>query len=680
MKIGYLPHIDGLRAIAVISVLLFHVDVSFLSGGYVGVDIFFVISGYLITNILIKELENTGRISFKQFYLRRFRRLMPAYFAMACVTTVFAALLFSPGLFQSYGSSLVASLFSVSNVYFWLQADYFDTANHLKPLLHTWSLSVEEQFYLFWPLTLLALYKFAHKKWMLPLLLLMIVVSLQLNIMFQDGSVGILGHTLNTYIENGRSTIFYNLPFRVFEFAIGAILVLIPFKTKTHILHDIFCVLGLGLITYSFVYFTEETMFPSFNALIPAIGTGLVIYSGGQCRFHLLFTNKLMLFIGVISYSLYLVHWPIVVFYKYLLLGQELTVLDQVYILAASVVLGYLSYRYIETPFRKPIKRDDLQGNFLQKNTSLVGVTVFVGLFITGLHVYKSMGWPWRVNNGIKVNYSGNAKDFHKEFYGGAGYPGQEPIVSNNTIDIVLIGDSHGRHYAHGIDTVITQPVGKKLQISTGESCFYLPNYTRLDAKRDYDKNCPKGFAHMKAVLSSVDAPPLVILSQLWLRQLSFAYKLNQAGERIDQSLTEEDILTSLLELKTVVGDSELLVIGQVPSTNKLNTYDIVTRPNLDLWFGDEYDWFLFADRNPIYVAFNQKLKHLAETSQAFTFLDPFEVFCDETQCRNLTATSELIYSDTHHLSKIGSVMVIEHFKYEINALLNKKLDSKAYE
>ncbi|EFU70275.1 acyltransferase [Aliarcobacter butzleri JV22] len=154
-KIKYRADIDGLRAIAILSVLIFHLDAKYLSGGFVGVDIFFVISGFLITSIIKKEIEETSSFNFKNFYIRRIRRLFPALFVTLAITTIIVAFIFSPTHLSSYGGSLVTSLLSVSNFFFWVESDYFDVSSKVKPLLHTWTLSIEEQFYLIWPITLL---------------------------------------------------------------------------------------------------------------------------------------------------------------------------------------------------------------------------------------------------------------------------------------------------------------------------------------------------------------------------------------------------------------------------------------------------------------------------------------------------------------------------------------------
>lgn len=346
-KIDYRPDIDGLRAIAVLSVLIFHIDSRYLSGGFIGVDIFFVISGFLITTIIKKEIEATGKFSFKNFYVRRVKRLFPALFFTLFITSIFAVLLFSPSLLSSFGGALATSLLSVSNFFFWIESDYFDVSAKLKPLLHTWSLSVEEQFYLFWPFTLVFLLGIKSKRVIVFSIVFLTILSLWLNLVFQSGEV-----IISEYFEDGKSTIFFLLPFRVYEFMFGAFLVwFIHYQLKQKYMYDILFVVGLFFIGYSMGFFDETILFPSFYGLLPVVGTVMLIYSSVHSKFKVVLSNKLFVGIGLISYSLYLVHWPIVVFWNYL--DNEVTKYDKLYMLLLSFVLAYISYKFVEQPFRK---------------------------------------------------------------------------------------------------------------------------------------------------------------------------------------------------------------------------------------------------------------------------------------------------------------------------------------
>jgi len=353
-KIKYRADIDGLRAIAILSVLIFHLDAKYLSGGFVGVDIFFVISGFLITSIIKKEIEETSSFDFKNFYIRRIRRLFPALFVTLAITTIIVAFIFSPTHLSSYGGSLVTSLLSVSNFFFWVESDYFDVSSKVKPLLHTWTLSIEEQFYLIWPITLLFLVKIKRKSRIFILFVLTILITLILTYIFKDGQIALINHFFpfaKDLFSDGKSTIFFLLPFRFFEFLFGAILVwFIHYRLSKRFYYDMIFFIGLIFILYSIFFFDENMIFPYYNAIIPTLGTFLVIYSSIHSRFNFVLENKLFIKVGLISYSLYLIHWPVIVIWNYL--SDNVTISDNFAILIICLFLAMLSYKYIEQPFR----------------------------------------------------------------------------------------------------------------------------------------------------------------------------------------------------------------------------------------------------------------------------------------------------------------------------------------
>jgi len=227
--IAYQPHIDGLRAIAVLSVLIFHLNESWLPGGFVGVDIFFVISGYLITKLIIREIDQSGGFSFKGFYVRRVRRLFPAMAATFALSLVAAYFILSPAHVIEFAKSLISAIFSVSNIYFWNTAGYFDSDSSFKPLLHTWSLAVEEQFYLIWPLLLFLIYRCLGKAALIVAVIAISLLSLALNLAVFENRAEIMTWWNASFDRelDLDATAFYLLPFRVFELGIGAGLVFV---------------------------------------------------------------------------------------------------------------------------------------------------------------------------------------------------------------------------------------------------------------------------------------------------------------------------------------------------------------------------------------------------------------------------------------------------------------------
>lgn len=381
-----MPHVDGLRALAVLSVILFHLDVAYTPGGFVGVDIFFVISGFLITRLIYKELQTTGRFDFSRFYIRRMRRLFPALFATLAVTAGVAIIVLSPGMLAKFGATLAAAALSVSNILFWSQSGYFDTRNVLKPLLHTWSLSVEEQFYLIWP----ALLWLLMSRWSMRgaavagALIAVGIASFALNALWVFGNLG----------ENYKYTIFFLTPFRVFEFAIGGVgLFLLNAVRNRIVLQEVFMALGLSLIGYSVMSFGGNLNFPYWHGLVPSVGALLVILSGQSTRVGLVLTNRIAVFIGLISYSVYLVHWPLIVLYNYITL-TPLTDGNKLALLVVIFALAFLMYRYIETPFRTVTPgaaRSNPHRNFVTS-----GVGAMLVSFVLGVTIWSQDGWGWR--------------------------------------------------------------------------------------------------------------------------------------------------------------------------------------------------------------------------------------------------------------------------------------------
>ncbi|MEZ6037797.1 MAG: acyltransferase [Planctomycetota bacterium] len=223
----YLPHVDGLRAVAVLVVLLFHLGVPGFGGGFVGVDVFLVISGFLITRLIADEIRVEGRFRFGRFYLRRVRRLAPALLVTVAATALASVLLHSPGRLVRTGEEMVAAILSVSNLYFWVEADYFGVSAESRALLHTWSLSVEEQFYLLWPATLLVLWRLGVRGGLRNAVLGIGVASLLLNLLCGEGIPGAEALGLPEAASDGKPTLFYLTPFRGFEFAVGGVLALL---------------------------------------------------------------------------------------------------------------------------------------------------------------------------------------------------------------------------------------------------------------------------------------------------------------------------------------------------------------------------------------------------------------------------------------------------------------------
>src|SRR5210317_454016 len=346
MKLIYRPEIDGVRAIAVVAVILYHSQISIFGhqlfkGGFIGVDIFFVISGYLITSIILKELVTTGSFSFKHFYERRIRRILPALLFVMLVSLPFAWMYLLPSSFVDFSKSILYSLGFSSNFYFHYSGQQYGAESGLlKPFLHTWSLSVEEQFYILFPIVLLITFKH-FRKYLVHILILGFVVSLGLA---DWGS------------RNHPSFNFYLLPTRGWELLAGSILSYFEItngkRSENKTLNLILPSIGLLLIGHSILFFNDKMFHPSFYTLSPIIGVCLIIwFSNKDELITKVLSTKLFVGIGLISYSLYLWHYPIFAFIKItgLVMGNMTFKLLLIPIL---LICSVISYHFVEKPFR----------------------------------------------------------------------------------------------------------------------------------------------------------------------------------------------------------------------------------------------------------------------------------------------------------------------------------------
>ena len=343
MKVNYRPDIDGLRAIAVISVIFYHADNSFnnlkiLPGGFIGVDIFFVISGFLITSIILKELNETGTFSFKNFYLRRVKRIIPVLLLVFITTFPFVWLFFIPTSFLDFSKSLISSLFFLSNYHFYFSGELYDAESSLlKPLMHTWSLSIEEQYYVIFPLILTIVFKFFRKNLFKVFVLLFLISFVSMIFTFQKN----------------ESLAFFSFFARFWELILGGITAILYYKKKnSHKFNDsIYSFLGLLIIFYSILFYNDSTKSPYISTLFPVFGTSLVIYFNNKSGFiYKILSLKYLVFIGLISYSLYLWHYPVFAIGRTTeFFGDGVS--KKLFII--TFFLSLISYYIIEKPIKK---------------------------------------------------------------------------------------------------------------------------------------------------------------------------------------------------------------------------------------------------------------------------------------------------------------------------------------
>lgn len=446
----YRPEIDGLRSLAVLPVMLFHAGFALFSGGFVGVDIFFVISGYLITAIILSELQ-AGTFSLVTFYERRARRILPALCVMMLVCVPLAWHWLDPQDLKSFAKSLIAVPLFSSNLLFWRETGYFDTGVELKPLLHTWTLAVEEQYYVLFPLLLMAGWKLGQR-WVVPLLAVLAVISL---VLAQQGAAA------------DSSAAFYLLPARAWELLVGSFIAFYlarrPQASEAPVstLQQSGGLLGLGLITYAVFGFDHSTVFPGINALVPTLGAALIIvFARRQTWVGQVLASRPLVAVGLISYSAYLWHQPVFAFARHssLIEPAPSTMLA---LTALSLALAWLSWRFVERGFRD---RQRVSRGQIFTFGALASV-LFIGLGISGFvsngfanrfHVDPAMMKAFEdpdIRGACDVNYDGQGWGIDFCFFG--------TPKAQATAQVAVFGDSHSEALLPAFDSA-----GKRLGVS----------------------------------------------------------------------------------------------------------------------------------------------------------------------------------------------------------------------
>jgi len=436
--------IQGLRAIAVLAVVIFHINPQLLPGGYIGVDIFFVISGYLIMGFIWRDL-NKESFSLVTFYVKRVYRLFPALFVMLLLSAVAAYFILLSDESVDFVHSFISTLFYISNFYFYLEVDYFNEAMKFSPLLHTWSLSVEEQFYIIFPIILLLVYKRVNE-WLFPILVALAILSLLLS---------------ELSIHWDESFAFYASPTRFFQFILGGVVAIYLQKyTLSQTLNNLIATVGFVLIILPMFLYTEKTLFPGLHALVPSFGTALILFSGLQRGHTTLFlSNSVFKLIGNASYSIYLWHWPLIVFYK-LEVSPSLSSLEQITLFSASILFGYLSWRYIENSTRLAYKRSDgLKVIYFTIGSSTV-VSLLAFYSFSGVS-YRSLESQSKASQYLdyKADNFRAGECFLTSQYDNVDFFDKNKCIthSNGKKNYLLVGDSHAAHFYSALAKVIKE-------------------------------------------------------------------------------------------------------------------------------------------------------------------------------------------------------------------------------
>ena len=457
-----------------VPVVLFHAGVAGFSGGYVGVDIFFVISGYLITGILLREME-TGRYSIAEFYQRRIRRIFPALFAVLAVTTLAAAIVLMPSEMRIYARTLAATALFGSNLYFTLTADYFAPDAEVNPLLHTWSLAVEEQYYIVFPVLLWAVWRWGLRKYLALGLIVLCVLSLI---------------AAQVVLARYPTVAFYSLPTRAWELGIGALLACYGGGGASRPVREVAGWVGVAMIVATVVFYTKDTPFPGVAAIPPCLGAALLIWAGrdGSGASSLLSIAP-MRRIGLLSYSWYLWHWPLLVL-PAVYLDRHLRPAEAAVAVVVSLGAAWLSRRFVEEPFLR--KKHGASAPVLWAG----GVALAGGVMVSAA-LWSGASWRLPAEAARLDAYAAMPKSSACRYGEGCTSPG-----------VVLLGDSHAGHYARAFNEGRVQ-----LAMSTG--CAPLSG---LPSIGEHMTRCAEWTDTMLAKVAGDAKVETVILSGRWSR------------------------------------------------------------------------------------------------------------------------------------------------------------------
>ena len=623
---NYRREIDGLRAVAVVPVILFHAGFPLFSGGFIGVGVFFVISGYLITSILVAERE-AGVFSIARFYERRARRILPALLVVMFVCVPIAWFTMLPSDVSDFTNSVVAVSAFSSNFLFWKTSGYFDTANELKPLLHTWSLAVEEQYYLLFPVLLVLFWNLGRRR-MMALFAVLGVISL------------VMAQRLST---TQPATAFYLLPTRGWELLVG-VLTALHFQnkpdttvagTKAIPWEELMGVLGFALITYAVFAFDRQTPFPGVYALIPTVGTALLILFASQRTLvgKLLGCGPLV-GIGLISYSAYLWHQPLFAFVRYKSVETpDALTLNLLSLLAFA--MAYVSWRYVEQPFRRRLSKGALFRSLGASYAAMLSLAAAMFVFLPRQYDGVAIA-PINAYGGERFEWDGR------------------DAKSPRTVSYVLYGDSHARQYLGALNELANER-DFSLSWMLHPACMSLPGIVNIYSAETRE-SCVKMLQTLQEKLG--DSKSDLIVAYRWSKNLE---RVN--GEKlgfVEKSQTAQDeLLSSLAQLRHwLPPERRLIVIGNVPTTNLIKEGGylkcLVKR-------GAAACPALFPAKDGELFRFNRRLRRFAQRSPNTLFLNPYDALCSQNRCL-VRSGEKLIYSDHAHLSAYGAELVIRHF------------------
>ncbi|MDC1150377.1 acyltransferase family protein [Gammaproteobacteria bacterium] len=636
----YRAEIDGLRALAVIPVIFFHAGFEIFAGGFVGVDVFFVISGYLITLIIINDIEKE-RFSIINFYERRARRILPALFLIMLTTIPFAWMWMVPTQLNDYSQSLIAVSLFASNILFWRESGYFDAAAEEKPLLHTWSLAVEEQYYLLFPIFLFLVWSFGKNR-----VFWIIVAIAALSLLISE-----IGW------RKYPSANFYLAPARAWELLAGSISAFIVQKKGIQ-KSNLLAFIGLFSIIFSIFFYDNSTPFPSLYALVPVAGVFLIVlYGDKETLVGRLLSNKILVGVGLISYSAYLWHQPIFAFARIRLLNHPSDLL-MIILCLVSIFLAYLSWRYIEKPFRNKnvVNRKNI---FI---FSLSGILFFsfigsLGHFGIVESKFKAASFDnWRDDSScivLKTTDFNKVKDELK----------QRCHDSKSNKNYILIGDSHAESLSKNLRLMIEKRGGNLITL-IHNGCLPVPGTTRYPVQQKCIENKEAYWRFIQSKNATV------ILSSRWRLLLEgprfnnleggVEYGDNAVNSVISSDKNIFDYVENFFEESSK--KNSIIIVNQIPEAGWNVPY---RNARIKQLHGDQEDittsYKVYKDAN---LRVNDMFNRLIENTE-IKVVSTEKLICNtiyKERCLN-TINGKSLYRDDDHPSPLYVKLIVEEIE-----------------
>lgn len=642
----YRPDIDGLRAIAVLSVVGFHAFPRFIQGGFVGVDIFFVISGFLISTIIFENLERNS-FSFLEFYSRRIKRIFPALLIVLIVSYAAGWFILFADEYRQFGKHVIGGAGFISNILLLRESGYFDSGVDSKPLLHLWSLGIEEQFYIAWPLLLWAGWR--QKFNWLALVVVIATVSFILNIW---------------QIKSNATIAFYSPQTRFWELLIGSGLAYATIANSRAIQKvtlaygAILSVIGIGLIAAGVFFTTSEKSFPGWWALLPTIGTALVIMAGsGAWINRTILSNKMLVWFGLISFPLYLWHWPLLSFAR--ILNGEIPSTDQCVIaVLCAIALAWLTYKIIEIPIRKNPSKNIII--FLSFGMSVAFVVGAITYFSYGF-ADRKVNEPFKDSNARTTLLSRLSDKSCANEMNLTLAPEEVCLTNSKNPKVLFVGDSHAMALYSAI--YAGKSALKDTLLVSGHTC--MP-YADLEYKaahiNNYGNNCTNiAKEAIQRVNKSNSLSTVVIVNHAPEMEVGKQSIYSKNGTPLEEPEAFYEGNRYFINEILKAGKKVVYMVG-IPKWNyQLN--DCEKRIPFIAPKDCTLEKAAYIDSRKIYL---DKLKQLKNTYPMLEIFDPTEVFCKNGSC-NPKDGKEYLYQDIGHLSLYGSQKVLDLLSKRIN-------------